>query len=180
MQWQMRPGRVLLCTLDAEESRTWEADSCSMIDELAKTAWESKVCVLEVRPLGGQAQRLYVAWEVMYPKLPECLVDAMKEEEPVFALECVWRYKIASPEGRLDMASFYDSGGPNMVRQVRLRAEQGVPTSEDLRRAMEGERPANRCPRCDADAVTKIARIEGGKLIKVLQCPLGHSTREDV
>lgn len=46
------------------------------------------------------------------------------------------RYLRADEETRADYLAFHESNGPERVRQIRLKHEDGTPTAADLEKAM--------------------------------------------
>lgn len=49
-----------------------------------------------------------------------------------FAEECLYRWLEADEDTRAEIAAFHESDGPEKVRQVGLKHEDGTPTAADL------------------------------------------------
>lgn len=70
-----------------------------------------------------------------YDDIPEPMRSALERVEPInpeLAAESADAYREADDITRADILAFFESDGPERVRQVRLRHEEGVPTASDL------------------------------------------------
>ena len=75
----------------------------------------------------GELQRMLDALE------SPAMREALEEQDPEFALEILQRYFAAGELARADMRAFFDSDGPRMVHEAKLKHHDGVPTSADLK-----------------------------------------------
>lgn len=65
-------------------------------------------------------------------RLPEALSRALADQDDEFAEEMALAYLSASPDDQTDHLAFICGGGPEQIRQARLKHEEGVPSSGDL------------------------------------------------
>lgn len=72
------------------------------------------------------------ALDVLLERVPEPMRSALREQEPDFAEELALDYCRASEAGKADILAFFESGGPRMVHEAKLKRQDGTPTSADL------------------------------------------------
>lgn len=65
--------------------------------------------------------------------------DALRAQralQPEWAEDYARDYLAADPETQADLAQFFEDDGPEIVRQLKVRDEDGTPTAADLERGM--------------------------------------------
>lgn len=76
------------------------------------------------------------ALESLFSQIPDGpMKDALRAQEPDFAEECLLAYLQGDEATQADIVAFFDSGGPEMVENVKQeiqRDEDGTPTARDL------------------------------------------------
>lgn len=58
--------------------------------------------------------------------------EALEAQTPEFALEILNMYLDGDEATRADMRAFFDSDGPRMTHEAKLKHNRGIPTSADL------------------------------------------------
>lgn len=76
------------------------------------------------------------ALEALFSQIPDGpMKDALRAQDEAFAEECLLAYFDGDAATRADIVAFFDSGGPEMVENVKQelkRDEDGTPTARDL------------------------------------------------
>lgn len=67
-----------------------------------------------------------------FDDLPPKMREALERQTPEFARECAESYRAADEESKADILAFFESEGPRVVHEVKLKYEDGTPTSEEL------------------------------------------------
>lgn len=69
-------------------------------------------------------------------ELPEVIREALEGQPVELVTDTVETWRNADEETRADILAFFESDGPEKVRQAKLKVEGGVPTVADLERDM--------------------------------------------
>lgn len=77
--------------------------------------------------------------EALLAQIPEPMRSALREQDDEFAEEMALAYCSANDLAKADIMAFFESDGPRMVHESKLKIEDGTPTSDDLRRMSDGE-----------------------------------------
>ena len=72
----------------------------------------------------------------MMDKLPKILRDALAGKRPEFQEEMAKAYLEADEDTQADILAFFESGGPEIIRQLVLRDQDGTPTANDLEKLL--------------------------------------------
>lgn len=70
-----------------------------------------------------------------YDDIPEPMRSALERVaplDPALVADSAELYREADDATRADILAFFESDGPEKVRQLRLRHDEGVPTASDL------------------------------------------------
>lgn len=66
----------------------------------------------------------------LFDKIPDGpMKDALRDQDPAFAEEMAQRWLDGDEATRADIEAFFESDGPRMVHEAKLKHEDGTPTT---------------------------------------------------